>query len=207
MINSRFPIRSAALLLGLLMAATACSSSATPVATPAPANPTADSAAPDDADTSADATDVAPDEGSDATDAPADAPSSTEPAEAPPATTESRVVEVILDDGPPLLLPATFCAFNPDATGAAAAIVNISGEAESGAEVNLLEAWPFDGTTENGTSFIGTYVDEDDTLYVFEGAEVRGVGDMVEVTGPVHTNVFYAIGDEPAGTLTVRCQP
>lgn len=203
MINFRFPIRAAAVLFGLAILATACgTSAATIVASPAEedsaSNPVAANP-PADAPVTEDPTAVA----SDTTEA--EAPP--EPAEPPPAVVDDRVIEVSLDGGTPLLLPTDTCIFKPDATGPAAAVINIASAPDSGAELIVFEGWPFDGSTENGTSFIGTFTDDEETLYVLEQGEAAVVGGMVEVTAAVHTNLFYAVGDEPVGTLTVRCQP
>lgn len=123
------------------------------------------------------------------------------------ASTGGGDVAVSLDDGRSWTLDATFCAFDADATGPAAAIVNIAGQNDDGAEVNILEAWPFDGSTENGPSFIANFVDEDENLYVMTNGSATMSGDAVEVTASYYTDVFYEEGQTPDGSIVVSCQP
>lgn len=116
-------------------------------------------------------------------------------------------VSVNLGDGSSWTLDATFCAFDADATGPAAAIVNIGGQNADGAEVNVLDAWPLDGNTENGTSFIANFVDEDENLYLMANGTAMMSGDAVEVTADYYTDIFYEEGQTPDGTIVVSCQP
>ena len=84
------------------------------------------------------------------------------------------------------------CTFDPDATGPAAAIINIGGANDDGVELNIIEAWPFDGSTDKGTPFLGSFVDENEEVLVFLKDGAAMVGDEVEVTGGYYANVFYA---------------
>lgn len=123
------------------------------------------------------------------------------------ASTGGGDVSVSLDDGQSWTLDATFCAFDADATGPAAAIVNIDGQNDDGAEVVVLDAWPLDGNTENGTSLIANFVDEDENLYLMTNGSATMSGDAVEVTADYYTDVFYEEGQTPDGSIVVSCQP
>lgn len=123
------------------------------------------------------------------------------------ASTGGGDVSVSLDDGQSWTLDATFCAFDADATGPAAAIVNIGGQNDDGADVVVLDAWPLDGNTENGTSFIANFVDEDENLYLMTNGSATMSGDAVEVTADYYTDVFYEEGQTPDGSIVVSCQP
>jgi hypothetical protein len=195
-----------------LLAAAGCGSSDSaddstdPVATAAAATDTADGAVASD--------EVSPDE-------PAVDTVATEPAETPvvtEATPETSAapaedggssggVQVTLSDGRAWTLQKDLCTFDPDATGPAAAIINIGGANDDGVEVNIIEAWPFDGSTDKGTPFLGSFVDEDEEVLVFLKDGAAMVGDEVEVAGGYYANVFYQDGDAFDGTYTVRCQP
>ncbi len=119
----------------------------------------------------------------------------------------SGAMSVALADGRSWTLVTNGCTFDPDATGPAAAIINIGGTNDDGVELNIIEAWPFDGSTDKGTPFLGSFVDENEEVLVFLKDGATMVGDEVEVTGGYYENVFYETGDPFDGTYTVRCQP
>ena len=123
------------------------------------------------------------------------------------ASTGGGDVSISFDDGRSWTLDATFCAFDAGATGPAAAIVNIAGQNDDGAEIVVLDAWPLDGSTENGTSFIANFVDEDENLYLMTNGSATMSGDAVEVTADYYTDVFYEEGQTPDGSIVVSCQP
>ena len=163
---NRFPVRHAALAAALWLAAGcgssdgSSSSASEPEATPATA------AAPTEAETGPAATvgetEPAP-----------------EPESAPAGATE---VSIVLNDGRSWTLDAEMCSFDPGATGPAAAVLNIGAANADGAELGVLDAWPFDGTTENGTVFFGNFADENEELFIFVNGSSTMVGDAVEVT-------------------------
>jgi hypothetical protein len=116
-------------------------------------------------------------------------------------------VVLTLDDGRTWTLTKGTCTFDPDAAGPAAAVINIDGSDDAGVEIGVLEAWPLDGSTDKGTPFLGTFVDENDDVLIFEKDGAAMVGDAFEVTGTFYSDVFYQDGDEPDGTYTISCQP
>lgn len=194
-----FRIRTVACIAGLVLVASACGSSSTSDSTVVDADPIEDATAttaatPEDAATTV-ATEAAPS-------------SEAAPTETPGETGGgSGDVQIELDDGRTWSLTASTCTFNPDATGPAAAVVNIGGFNDDGVELGALEAWPFDGSTDTGTAFIGNFVDENDDLYIFVSHSVAMVDGAVELTADYQTDVFYEEGDEPVGFVTVRCTP
>ena len=86
-------------------------------------------------------------------------------------------------------------------------IKSLGGANDDGVEINMIEAWPFDGSTDKGTPFLASFVDENEEVLVFLKDGAAMVGDELEVTGGYYANVFYADGDPFDGTYTVRCQP
>lgn len=190
----------AAILTVALLAAAGCGSSdssgdpATPGDTAAPADTAASGdAAP--ATVASTPADTAAEAEADVTAAPADGGES------------SGGVSLALSDGRSWTLESSLCTFDPDATGPAAAIINIGAANDDGVELNIIEAWPFDGSTDKGTPFLGSFVDENDEVLVFLKDGAAMVDDEVEVTGGYYANVFYQDGDPFDGTYTVRCRP
>ena len=121
-----------------------------------------------------------------------------------PASDGASSVRVELADGRSWEMDGS-CAFNPEASGPAAIILDMAGVADDGAELNVLEVWPLDGSTDRGTSFIASFTDDADVLYVLEQVEASGSGDGVSFETGLHENLFYAIGDAPATTGTFSC--
>jgi hypothetical protein len=194
-----FQLASTALVIAALLTAAACGSSDSTSDSSTPADTAAETAAPGD--------DAAP-----ITAAPEPADTA---ADAAPVATAAPVedgggsdeVVLTLDDGRTWALVKNICTFDPDATGPAAAIINIDGSGDAGVGLSVIEAWPFDGSTDKGTPFLGSFVDENEEVLVLVKDAASLAGDELELTGGYYTNVFYQEGDAPDGTYTVRCQP
>lgn len=196
----------AVILTVALLAAAGCSSSDSTGDSTTPVDDVSETAEDTVADTVASGDDAAP---VTAAPEPADTAGEAQPdaTTAPVDAGGSSDVLVALDDGRSWTLQKNLCTFDPGATGPAAAVINIDGSDDADVQVIVLEAWPFDGSTDNGTSFLGTFSDENEEVLVLLKDAATMVGDEVEVTGGYYTNVFYQDGDVFDGTYTVRCQP
>jgi hypothetical protein len=120
------------------------------------------------------------------------------------STDGSNSVRVELADGRSWEMDGS-CAFNPDASGPAATVLDITGVADDGTEVNILEVWPLDGSTDRGTSFIASLTDAEGVLYVLEAASANDAGGSITLETGLHDNLFYAEGDAPATTGVFTC--
>lgn len=193
-----------AITVGLAVVATACGGSSTTEA----ANPTAADGGSVVAPTPA------------AEDVPSDAQAVEQPTTAPEADTEpapdgdttapeasgGTTLDIVFTDGRQWTMPAGRCSINPEAVFPSA-LLDMVGIGENGVELNVIETWPLDGSTDRGTSFIASFVDDTGELYVLEAAQATGSDGDVSLTTNVHSNVFYAIGDAPDAVGTFACHP
>ena len=176
----------------LLVGAAACSSSAGVEITSDSADPAPAAAAPTVAaqtEEAAPTSDVVEDEPEAAAPEAADAPSG------------SGSIEIAFDDGRNWTLVTTTCRQDPDS---AFGIFFMEGVNDTGAELIVVESWPLSGDQSNGTSFIATFIDENDETYVLDAAEVQQVGDSLTFTTGIYEGVFAA---ETTVNGTFTCTP
>lgn len=114
-------------------------------------------------------------------------------------------ITIVLDDGRSWALESEVCTFNPDAAGAAAAVLNLAGANSDGVELNAIEAWPLDGTTDEGTAFLANFVDENDELFILVDHSITSDGGSIVVTADYHNNVMYQLDDPPVGVAVITC--
>ena len=128
----------------------------------------------------------------------------TEPVADEAAEAGSPSVRVELADGRSWDMEGT-CAFNPDASGPAAIVLDIVAFADDGTELSVIDVWPMDGSTDRGTSFIASLTDAEGVLYVLEAATASGTGDSVTFETGLHENPLYAEDDAPTTTGVFSC--
>lgn len=97
--------------------------------------------------------------------------------------TGSGTVDISFDDGRSWTLATTDCYTEPES---AFGIFVMSGEAENGANLNVVESWPLDGDRSGGTAFIATFTDEMGDLFVIDGGPVQDESGRLTFASPVY---------------------
>lgn len=112
-------------------------------------------------------------------------------------------VEVVFDDGRSWTFDGT-CVYTPDNSGPAAALWSIDAEAEDGATLIAIMAFPFD-PAKTTPVLIGNIVDADENIFVLIESEDVSDGSNLILNLGLHDSVFKTVDDPIDITATATC--